>query len=186
MINERKVRKAVRAFLKNPGWKAEYEEAPSPLSKRYKALKFYYSEYDEKIDGNRRMEADLDAELDDLETRMSLEDWKYLYKHAGNNPFRVKCRDRIEKLERSGQTVTSVAHRCSYEVVPFQPDKSYYKIVWKKTKRGSSSKLSQVERQQHGKAGGYNAISDNGDEKHAVERDGGLEEKKSMAGVKKA
>ena len=33
-----------------------------------------------------------------MEEEFGLEDWRHLYRHAGRNPFRDKCRRKIDEI----------------------------------------------------------------------------------------
>ncbi len=91
MANERKVQIALKRFLKNDGWREEYENAPTEQCKRHMALIFYRSVFYDADDYKEEKEA--------LEASFGLEDWKYLYRHAGKNPFKLLCKRKIRELE---------------------------------------------------------------------------------------
>lgn len=103
MLDEKKVQDAVKVFCKNPYWKEQYDEAPSELSRKYQELTFYYSENWEQIHKSKRLRKEYEDAEQDLEARMGLEDWKYLYKYSGHNPFRTKCVKKIEELKAKEQ-----------------------------------------------------------------------------------
>ena len=94
MANENNVRLSLERFLKNDYWREYYETAPTEKSKRYIALKFYWSTF---IDAD-----DYQDEVRELKETMSIEDWKHLYKYSGDNPFRPYCLSMIRKLEAGG------------------------------------------------------------------------------------
>ncbi|MCD8287069.1 MAG: hypothetical protein LUD50_07595 [Clostridia bacterium] len=95
MIDEKKVQYAVKEFCKNHYWRAEYKHAPTPLSKRYVALQFYWSEFTDATDYVEEKQM--------LEDTMGLEDWEYLYKHAGHDPWGARCRKKVEELKARQQ-----------------------------------------------------------------------------------
>ena len=90
MANTDKIQKAVEEFTKNPHWQKYYGQAPSNGCKQHIALTFCYSLYGEPVDIKQQKEA--------LEEDFTITDWKYLYDNAGNNPFKTKCRKKIEEL----------------------------------------------------------------------------------------
>ncbi len=74
--NEKKLKRAISAFLKNPMYKEIYGNAPSEECKRYWEYLFYTSEYD---DIPMKSEIELrDKTYGDL----TLEDWKYIKKYT--------------------------------------------------------------------------------------------------------
>ena len=90
MANTEKIQKAVEEFTKNPHWKKYYEQAPSDGCKQHIALTFCFSLYGEAGDIKQRTA--------ELEAAFTVTDWQYLYDHAGNNPFKAKCKQKIEEL----------------------------------------------------------------------------------------
>lgn len=89
-----RTQEAVAEFTKNPYWQTYYEQAPSKQCKEHIALTFSYSLYGEPKDIKSRKEK--------IEAGLKLEDWQYLYEHAGNNPFKAKCKAKIEELGEAG------------------------------------------------------------------------------------
>ena len=84
------IKKALDLFLANPYWKEYYDNAPSEACREHIELDFVYSTFfgPDSID-----------ELNEaIEEQFTLEDWKYLYKYAGNNPFKSTCRAKIKEL----------------------------------------------------------------------------------------
>ena len=97
-MNEKKIKEAVNAFIKNSAWKSYYEDAPSKVCKRYVELDFYRShDYSALYPDSAELKA-VRAEQKKLQERMSLADWKHLAKYTGNNPFRAKCMEKIKAL----------------------------------------------------------------------------------------
>ena len=92
MVRQSAIDNALEVYLKNPYWKKVYDAAPSEESRRYCALNFYNSWYFGSTDGI--------AEQRKIEKNLTLEDWKYLLKYSGNNPFRIKCKENIERLSK--------------------------------------------------------------------------------------
>lgn len=84
------VKENLEDWLGNPSWRAYYEEAPSGKCRELIALEFYYSEYE--MDETVR-------EMETIEGELALEDWRYLYRHCGNNPRKKMIRERMEELE---------------------------------------------------------------------------------------
>ncbi|MCD8294864.1 MAG: hypothetical protein LUE27_06470 [Clostridia bacterium] len=91
MLDEEKVQYAVQEFCKNPYWKEEYDSAPTPRSKRFEELIFYASEFPEADD--------FQEERYRLEEEMGLEDWEYLYRTSGNDPWGARCRRKVKELK---------------------------------------------------------------------------------------
>ena len=92
MVRQSAIDNALSVYLQNPYWKEVYDAAPSEESKRHCALTFYNSWYMGSKDGI--------AEQKRIEKKLTLEDWKYLLKYTANNPFRTKCKENIERLEK--------------------------------------------------------------------------------------
>ena len=92
MVRQSAIDNALSIYLQNPYWKRVYDEAPSKESRRHCALDFYNSWYFGSKDGI--------AEQHRIEKNLTLEDWKYLMKYAGNSPFRLKCKENIERLSK--------------------------------------------------------------------------------------
>ncbi|MCD8306864.1 MAG: hypothetical protein LUD51_01345 [Clostridia bacterium] len=95
MLDEKKVQQAVKKFCRKPYWREQYESAPTPLSKRYVALQFYWSTF---LDATDYIE-----EKQRLEDTMGLEDWEFLLGITGNNPFRSVCVRKIEEFKARQQ-----------------------------------------------------------------------------------
>ena len=93
MVKKSAVDNALSVFLKNPYWKKVYDDAPSENSKRHCALSFYNSWYFGSRDGI--------AEQHRLEKKLTEKDWEYLLRYSANNPFRMKCRENIKRLQRA-------------------------------------------------------------------------------------
>lgn len=93
MVRQSAIDNALSVYLKNPYWKEVYDAAPSEESRRHCALDFYNSWYMGNKDGV--------AEQRRIEKKLNLEDWKYLLKYSGNNPFRIRCMENIERLSKS-------------------------------------------------------------------------------------
>lgn len=97
MLNDKKMKDAISLFCKNDYWRKFYEGAPTDKCKRHIALGFYHSTYYADIgieEAYKQQKA--------IEQKLTLADWKHLYKYSGNNPWRLKCKEMIEKLEKKG------------------------------------------------------------------------------------
>ncbi len=96
-IDEKKMEAAFQAYMKNPGWKAEYDKAPTEACKEHYRYKFYYSKYysPDTEDANEFIEM-----LREQEKKLSIEDWEYLRDSCGNSPYKKVCNDRIKELEK--------------------------------------------------------------------------------------
>ena len=68
---------AVALFLENPYWREYYETAPGEACRKYIAMEFYLSEHEIP---------EAEEVLNEMEEKLSSEDWKHLLKYCGNNP----------------------------------------------------------------------------------------------------
>lgn len=94
-MNKKAMEKALAAFMKNPFWREYLETAPSEQCKEYIKLEFYYS--DLTIAGSDERDEVAKA-MQQYESQFSVLDWKHLQKYAGNNPFWIKCKQKVEEL----------------------------------------------------------------------------------------
>ena len=95
MVNQEKIDAAVEFFTgNNDFYKEKYEGAPSDECREKIALGFYFSTFWD--------EAHEDEEYfklrDEIESKLTLEDWKYLAKYQGNNPGMAKIMQKIKEL----------------------------------------------------------------------------------------
>ncbi len=98
MAEEMIVKMALDDYLENPFWRKVYEGAPTEVSRRWWEMEFAHSwifyfleeEPDEEYYGRQG----------EPESEMGLEDWEYLYRYSGANPFKTKCKDMMEKLKK--------------------------------------------------------------------------------------
>ena len=87
---EEKIRNAMKIFMQNKFFKEYYENAPTDACKKYIEYEFVYSIY---------LEPENIKELNEkLEEEFGLEDWRHLYRYSGINPFRGKCRRKIDAI----------------------------------------------------------------------------------------
>ncbi len=101
-IDEEGVQKAVESFCENPYWKEVYESAPTEISRRYEALRFYHSHDATALKLGCLAEEEKNKvyeEMHRLEDMFGIEDWKYQSGHCGHNPFYGKCIKKIKELE---------------------------------------------------------------------------------------
>ena len=89
-IPEDRLKENLESWMENPGWRAYYEKAPSDLCRDVISLEFWESEYETGAAG---------LAIRELEGGLSMEDWRYLYRHCGNNPRKKYIHDRIMDLE---------------------------------------------------------------------------------------
>lgn len=89
MIDQNEVKEILEDTLENPYWAEYYNNAPSEACKKFIAMEFYYSEFEDD---------DIAEELDRLEKDLSLEDWKHLFKYVDNNPRKPYIAGMIKKL----------------------------------------------------------------------------------------
>ena len=101
-MNEKDMKKAIGAFLKNESWRNEYENAPSDLCRQYYGLCFYYSA--EAMKGHEDIANEISGVKSSVEQKLGLEDLRYLYKKWGNNPQKARFRKRIEELEKNSKS----------------------------------------------------------------------------------
>ena len=88
--------KAFETYMAKPGWRKEYEGAPSQECKDY--LKFTYYDcmfYDPSKDNDRLQEL-----KEEYEGKLSSTDWQYLKSQAGNSPFGGYCNKKIAELSK--------------------------------------------------------------------------------------
>lgn len=94
MIYAKDVQKAVALFRRNPYWREYYDGAPTERLKEWIGYQFYYSSSgipeDEVVECMRRLEEEL-----------NWQEWEYLLRYAGNNPFKLKCRRMMERLKQA-------------------------------------------------------------------------------------
>lgn len=94
MVDKKKLDAAVEFFCQNDFWKKVYEEAPSDECKEHYALDFYFSTFWD----DAHEDEDFFKMSDENEAKLNLEDWKYLLQYQGNNPGRVKIKQKIKEL----------------------------------------------------------------------------------------
>ena len=91
MIDEEKVAETLKEWLENPYWAAYYDGAPSKACKQYVALSFYANDMEDE---------EAFAEMDQLEDKLDLSDWKHLLRFSGNDPNKVKIQKKIAEMEQ--------------------------------------------------------------------------------------
>ena len=92
-MDEKKIKKALIEFCKNPFWKEKYDNAPSEYCKKYVALGFYYSDNMGYISDYEEYK----AERNRLEERFTKEDWQHLYRYEGNNPRKAYYKSKFSE-----------------------------------------------------------------------------------------
>lgn len=95
MVDKEKIDAAVEFFTETSGFhKEKYENAPSDACREKIALGFYFSTFWD--------DAHEDEEYfklrDEVESKLTLEDWTYLLKYQGNNPGYAKIVQKIKEL----------------------------------------------------------------------------------------
>ncbi|MCD8294867.1 MAG: hypothetical protein LUE27_06485 [Clostridia bacterium] len=115
MIDENLLRKAVHYYTEDPSCKKELDDAPSGLSRKYLELRLYLSfNFDQLIEDetvpDEKLEVlihelmdDMEKDWEEVESRMNIEDWEYIYRHTPINPERGKCMKRIKELKAKQQ-----------------------------------------------------------------------------------
>lgn len=95
MVDKNKIKAAVEFFTENNEfYKKKYEEAPSDECREKIALGFYFSTFWD----DAHEDEDFFRLSDQIDDKLSLEDWEYLLKYQGNNPGRVKIKQKIKEL----------------------------------------------------------------------------------------
>ena len=79
-------------------WIEEYDNAPTLARKKYMALT--RADTVENLEKYFSSREEYRAELKRLLDEFTLEDWKHAYKYSGNNPWRLRCKKEIERLEK--------------------------------------------------------------------------------------
>ena len=96
-FDKEKMKRAVDAFMKNPAHKKIYDEAPSAECRDFYKSEYYYSKYFDPEDKN----ADEFIEMvKEPESRLSIEDWEYIKKHAGNGQFVEYINQKIKEIKK--------------------------------------------------------------------------------------
>ena len=95
MVDWKKVDAAVEFFCHNEFWEGVYKNAPSDECRKHYAMSFYFSTFWD----DAHEDEDFFRMRDEVDSRLNIEDWKYVLKYQGNNPGRVKIKQRIKKLE---------------------------------------------------------------------------------------
>lgn len=96
MLNESRIDEAVETSCKNDYWSDFYNHSPSAACRRRVALTFYYSKFHNDADFDLQ---EYRAEVERLESRFGLDDWKHLLKYSGHNPLRAEYMRKIMELE---------------------------------------------------------------------------------------
>lgn len=91
MINAKDVQEAVKLFRRNPYWREYYDGAPTERLKEWVGYQFLLSQDPECQD-------EVVAAMKWLEEEFTVEEWEYVYKYTGNNPYRLRVQKRIERL----------------------------------------------------------------------------------------
>ena len=89
MLDTKAVLDCLAEWLENPYWGEYYNNAPSDLCKEYIETYFYASDTEDD---------DAFAKMDEIEPKLSLEDWKYLLKYS-TGPEKGKITKKIAELE---------------------------------------------------------------------------------------
>ncbi len=95
-MDKSKVDAARELFSENSYWKDIYDKAPSEACKERIALNFYYSTFFDEANADDTFA----EEVEKVESKLDLEDWKYLLKYQGNNPGVVKIKQKIAELSQ--------------------------------------------------------------------------------------
>ena len=89
--NEKRIKIAVKKFMKNPYWKEYLESAPSEACRRYVELEFYYSDCLGEVDNYEEFK----SLKNKLEQKFDYADWKHLYNHCANNPKKAYYKKKL-------------------------------------------------------------------------------------------
>jgi len=88
----KEIQSTLQNWLRNPAWKAYFDEAPSDRCKEFIALEFYYSDTEDEETAQK---------MDQIEAELNIDDLRHLVKYAGNNPRKAALIHRIEKLQKN-------------------------------------------------------------------------------------
>lgn len=83
--------KRIESFMRNEHWAKYYNDAPTDICKKYVEFQF--------LNSNRTITEEEREEWGKLKGKMIKADWEHLHKYAGNNPFKVYCREKIKSFE---------------------------------------------------------------------------------------
>lgn len=90
MVRQSALENATEIYMRNSYWKKEYDTAPSELCRQYIRLGWYRSLYGA---------SGTVLKMKTLENQFCIEDWEHLLSYTATNPFRTKCRERIQALK---------------------------------------------------------------------------------------
>ena len=93
MYTDQMIQDALMIFMNNPFWNKVYNGAPSEGCKERLRLMFCRSTFSPP---NAEEFYTYRGELDET---LSIEDWKYLQKYGGHNPFWLTCQRHIDNLQ---------------------------------------------------------------------------------------
>ena len=95
MIDEQKMAVAFQAYMRNDYHKTVYENAPSEACRRYYRYHYYYCKY---YDPDAPDADEFIRMIREPENDLNVEDWVYISRHCGNNPYQLVCKERIKAL----------------------------------------------------------------------------------------
>lgn len=95
MIVAKDMSEAVALFCQNPYWQEYYDGAVSERLQEWVGCQFLLSQDPECLD-------EVVAAMKRLEEEFTVEEWEYVYKYTGNNPFKGSVRRKIEALRANG------------------------------------------------------------------------------------
>lgn len=96
MIDVNDVRQAVELFLQNPYWREYYDGVPTECLKEWVGYQFLLSREAESLEPGSQEE--VVAAMKRLEEEFTVEEWEYIYKYTGNNPYKATVQRKIEAL----------------------------------------------------------------------------------------
>ena len=92
MIDPKDYERAIQSFRQNPFWRGYYDDAPTERLKEWIGYQFCFS-------SGVKPKDDVISNLKRLENELNYQEWEYLHKYAGNNPFKARCRRMMEELK---------------------------------------------------------------------------------------
>ena len=95
MISEEELNEALQQFMRNPYWRAYYEEAPSEAAKQRVKLCFFWSLTRDEAKYLKAIE-----EAKKLEKQYTIADCKHELRYSGNNPGLLYWKKKIEELSQ--------------------------------------------------------------------------------------
>ena len=98
VFTDKQIKSAVETFRENEYWREYYDNAPSDDCRKYIAFKFCHSLHVINS-GEYGKTEQVENEYKRLEEKLKLNDWRWLYRYSGNNPERIKFKQKIDEMK---------------------------------------------------------------------------------------